>query len=181
MIKITDIYLKPNWFLIVIILLITFVILLYFLYFYKKSNDFASTWLYLKILTVIIIMILICLLFYYEVIQIWIKQGSSKDKSENWLFTIFNALILGSFLNLIGISFGSKYKFSYYLVFFVLVYLAISGLGYLGILIRLNFDFLLYKDVQTNSSNLAKFIIFNIILFTLIVFIAVLAYQESKD
>jgi len=172
----------PALFLTILIASIVVLILIYFKYFRKKESDFSNAWLYVKIVAVIFAIVLTCLFFYFEVIEIWIIAGQSEAKTESWLFSLLNALLLGALLNVMGIFSDVKSRaFKYFTLFSVLL-IAIAGFGYLGVKVIFNAPLsklLSYREFQTNSADVSYFVLFNLGFFTLILFLSFLTEQEK--
>lgn len=175
------ILLNGSWLFYVLLCLALFPILLYFIFFYHKQNDFNSSWLYLRITFITVVIFGGVYALYSHVLDIYLTLGASDDSTVSWLFTLINALLLGAFSNLLGLFTETKSAILKYSVFFGLVIFALSGFGYLGIMIYLNYPFTLflnYRKIQTNSSTISYFILFNILVFTLIIFISFLSERE---
>lgn len=169
-------------FIIFIIIFFLFVILLF--YFLKGNESFSDTWIYLRILIVSIIFVLFLLIFSYEILVIYITIGIETG-SESWIFVILISLLIGVYMNVVGIHLekdgnGSNIKF---VILFVLIYLSLSGLGYLGILIEIRkpiSNYLMYRFFQTNSTHGIWFMFYNLSIFIVIFFISFIVEKEKK-
>lgn len=175
---------KPEAFKYLIIILVVLLCIIYLTFFYRKSNDLSNTVIFSKICFYFSIIIGFSLVFYLQIIEIFICQGVSVEKSESWLFTVINALLIGAFLLIAGIFSENNTIYIKYSILVFLGYLAITGFGYLGIKIVFNApisDYLNYNTIQSNSSKMARFLTFNIVIFTLIMFITFIVEQEKEE
>lgn len=176
------IQLEATWFLIAILIIICFIAVIYVVYVYGKTDSFNDIWMFLKVIFLVIFINLFLLLFAIEVIIIYITLGTETG-SESWIFVLLNSILLGIYLNVCGLKFGSnKNEIMKYTILFVLVYIAVSGFGYLGVLVEFRepiSDYLNYRFIQTNSTIAIEFIIWNIVLFILIYFISFMVEKEK--
>ena len=180
----SEMRIDPKYFNYFIIFLVIFLCILYLVFFYNKSNDFSNTVLFTKIVFYFSIIITFALLFMYEVMTIYITEGSTRAKNESWLFTMINALLLGAFILIAGVFNENNTSLYKYTILFILVYFSISGFGYLGIKIVFGVpisDYLNYDTIHSNSSKMSLFITLNLLLFTLIMFITFIVEQEKKQ
>jgi len=176
------IQLEASWFLISILFIICFIAIIYVIYVYGKTDSFNDIWTYLKVFLLSVFIVLLLLLFSLEIIIIYITLGTETG-SESWIFVLLNSILLGIYLNVCGLKFGSnKNELMKYMILFCLVYIALSGFGYLGVLIEFRepiSDYLNYRFIQTNSTIAIEFIIWNIVLFILIYFISFMVEKEK--
>lgn len=155
----------------------------YFAYFRRKSESFSDTWIFIRVCLFALVIILCLLIFAFSVIKIFVTIGNETG-TESWIFTIINALLLGMYLNICGILTSKKYNPTRVLFFFVLIFLAVSGFGYLGLLIEFGSPvdtILFYYKYQGNSAHGIFFFSYNIILFTLIYFISFITEGDIKE
>lgn len=172
----------PSIYTVVIIGIILFILTFYLMYFRKDNESFSDTALFLKILLISVIIILLLLVFVFRVIVLYITAGTETG-SESWIFMLCNALLLGMYLNVIGFQLDTNSNAIRYMLIFTLVYIAISGFGYLGLLIEFRepvSNLLFYNEYQSNSAKGIIFFSFNVLLFILIYAISFLTESEKK-
>ena len=172
----------PSIYAVVIIGIVLFILAFYILYFRKDKESFSDTALFLRILVYSAVIILFLLIFVFRVIVLYITAGKETG-SESWIFTICNALLLGIYINVIGFQSNISNNAIRYIIIFTLVFIALSGLGYLGILIEFRkpvSDILFYNEYQSNSAKGIYFFSFNVLFFILIYFISFITESERK-
>ncbi|HEC92908.1 MAG TPA: hypothetical protein ENI51_07970 [Candidatus Atribacteria bacterium] len=166
------IQISPNIFSISIFFIICFILIIFY-YYFRKETSFTDVWLYLKLIFYSLVIIAFLFVFALEIIQIFITQGV-EEGSESWLFLLLNALLMGMYLNILGVQANTKSSVRF-LLLFILIYLSVSGFGYLGILIIINepiSNYLLYNIYQSNSAHGIYFVWCNLAFFIVILFLS---------
>lgn len=170
----------PDWYLLAIWCIAIFLILLYIRYF-RKDSAFSDFWLFFKIVLIGLFLIGFLLIFMYEIVVIYISIGKETG-TESWIFLVLNVLLLGIYINVCGFRSKST-NAERYLFLSILVILSLSGLGYLGLLIKFNppiSDYLLHDIYQSNSVEGIYFFTYNFLLFTLIYFLSFITEKENE-
>jgi len=179
------IQLFPEYYNYVIFCIIFFVSIIFLIYFLRGGESFTDTWTYLKIVAVLGAFVLFLLVFSLEYLVIYITFGVDSG-SESWIFVLVNSLLLGIFLNVCGIHFNRKNKngnSQKLLLLFSLIYLGLTGLGYLGILLEIRkpiSNYLIYRFIQSNSAHTIWFVFYNFPIFILIFFISFVLEKEKE-
>lgn len=99
--------------------------------------------------------------------------------NPNFIFTILNGLLLGVYLNCIGLSFSSNKRNA--IMIFVCVWLIFNLFGLFGIRLILNFPFLIVKVFESNTATGCLFFIGNILYFLLIWILSLMVLTETKN
>ncbi|MBA7492420.1 hypothetical protein ES702_02970 [subsurface metagenome] len=178
----TAIRITPTIYSIAIIAILLFLFLIYRLYFRKRSESFSESWLFLRICSYSLVIILILLVFAFGIIVLYITLGSDEG-TESWIFTITNALLLGMYLNILGFRSKISKGSIRYLIFFILIWIFMSGFGYLGLKIEFRepiSTFLFYNIYQSNSTHGIFFFTYNILFFSAIYLISFLIESENE-
>lgn len=142
-----------------------------------KHRDLSERWLLFRISAVLIIGFMILMIFVFEVIEIWISVNGS---NSNFIWTLLNGLIAG----ILGVAiYPSKSRNAIFTIFFlvVIVYVALSGFGFIGYLIKLNLEFLTYKKYENNTIRGVYFITLNLPFIFLVYFLSFIPESEVRD
>lgn len=142
-----------------------------------KHKELSERWLLTKFILVLLAGLIICLIFIYDIIEIYISVNSD---NSNFIWSILNVLIIGIFMNIIGIGSSMKQVNRTFLLLAV-VYLAIVGFGYFGFLIKFNLPFLIYKKYETNTIRGIYFLTLNIVFLLLVFFISFLSESDVSQ
>ena len=85
---------------------------------------------------------------------------------EHYLFTVANSLIFGFYIGIIIPQSGRRNIKVSFITFCIVIAVAVLSLGYLGVYLLLNFDFLPVKIFVSNQKEGIEFFIGNIVFFT---------------
>lgn len=168
-----DFRVKIPFYIYLIAIIVLFFILLYL---YRIIQDKLK---FYKILLVFVVIDVFLFLLLFDVMSIYIL-GSSEGK---FLFTILNALIFGVYLNIIGFSSSNLFsKFSLKISFLtLLIFISLSGFGYLGFLVQFNFPLslgLVHNKWSTATIDGVLFFLFNGYIFIIIYFLSFITESE---
>lgn len=157
----------------------------------EDSHSFS----FLKYLFLILIIVgLIYLIYYLQVngLIVWFDHSLISEKTivfvgfhtaeneyEHYLWNILNVLLIGVFLSAIAPVSGKK---SFYVSIFLIVcvyLLGILNMGYIGLDLILNFDFLISKRYISNNIQGVIFFIQNLYFFLMVFAISFLIEAET--
>jgi len=94
------------------------------------------------------------------------------------IFTILNGLVMGVYLNTIGLTSSSKK--ANMLVVFMIIWIVFSCIGLFGFRITLNFEIFLYKSYTSNTAEGILFFVSNLPYLALIFMLSHLIEGERK-
>lgn len=126
-----------------------------------------------KHLVFYLILIIVPILIVSYVLGIW--QIYFYDDGNSFIvgiiFTVLNGFVFGGELNAIGFfNKGTKDKRIKYFLIIIVIFLFITGLGFLDFTIYINLPFLIYKYFSLSSEHGILFIALNSVLFWIIYF-----------
>lgn len=137
----------------------------------------------LKLYLVFSALIIIILLLLFHVIVI--RLCFQKNYKTNLMFTLFNSLLFGVFLAVLGMfNKGIQKNIIIYILLFVLICCFLSGIGFLDFKITFNIWFFhkVYRTYSSGGVETGNFMLYNIVFFiSLIVISFLIAKKKGVD
>ena len=158
----------------VIIILILVLFLFYFLYFFIKSKafqDLSSFLLYSKVFISIIgiIIMILCVISQFIIVEI-----TENAKYASIIFVLIVALLVQFYINItFSALVESNNKLTQYTLLIVVLYIAITGFGAIGLRLILNTEVyiplvLQEKMFESNTPNGVRFMFMNVVIMIVI-------------
>lgn len=163
------------FFLILFAILVSLLIILIWKNF--KHRELSERWLLLRMSIALGVGAFIMLIFIFEIIVIKI---SINGNNTNFIWTILITIIMGMFMNLIGMMSSMKQANKIILLMFV-VALSLMGFGFFGFLIIFNVPFLVYTKYESNSIRGIYFLTANLVFMFLVYIISFISESEVKN
>lgn len=161
-----------------LIIIVICIVIIALAYYYFKYTELSERWLLFRICIVLVIAIFILLVFALEYIKVYMSFGAD---NSNFIWTLLNATLIGIVIVVIGLG-KSMSEIQKVLLLMIVVFLAIVGFGFIGVLIEFSedFSFLGYKKFETNSVRGQYFLFTNFLFLLLVIGISFTTESEVR-
>lgn len=143
----------------------------------RKYTIFEKT-KFVKYVLYLVLINLILMMFFFDVIEVYFI--ADVEYSSGMFWSLLNSLVIGMILLAIGVFGVRTGNYLNYIIIILVVCLALSGMGYIGIRLVFNIPLFIWNTYDSNGIYGIWFYSLNSYLFIGLVFVSIL-FEKEKD